>query len=65
MMQLAFKQRLGVSSERQQEANERIPELMATPAAMRLISAEPLLGPIDLNEVKFTLMPGFFGGALR
>jgi protein gp37 len=55
---------LGVSAERQREANERIPELMATPAAVRFISAEPLLGPIDLDGVKFTLMPGFFGGAL-
>lgn len=42
---------LGVSTERQQEADERIPELLQTPAAVRFISAEPLLGPIDLNEV--------------
>ncbi|SDD93288.1 protein gp37 [Bradyrhizobium brasilense] len=39
---------LGVSTERQQEADERIPGLLATPAAIRFISAEPLLGPIDL-----------------
>ncbi|RWD00137.1 MAG: phage Gp37/Gp68 family protein [Mesorhizobium sp.] len=39
---------LGVSTERQQEADERIPELLATPAAIRFISAEPLLGRIDL-----------------
>ncbi len=39
---------LGVSTERQQEADERIPELLQTPAAIRFISAEPLLGPIDL-----------------
>ena len=42
---------LGVSAERQQEADERIPLLLNTPAAKRFISAEPLLGPIDLNEV--------------
>lgn len=42
---------LGVSCERQQEANERIPLLLQTPAAVRFISAEPLLGPIDLHEV--------------
>jgi protein gp37 len=42
---------LGVSAERQQEANERIPELLATPAAVRFISAEPLLGPIDLSSL--------------
>lgn len=39
---------LGVSVERQEEADERIPDLLATPAAVRFISAEPLLGPIDL-----------------
>lgn len=40
---------LGVSAERQQEADERIPHLLATPAAIRFVSAEPLLGPIDLQ----------------
>lgn len=40
---------LGVSTERQQEADERIPHLLATPAAVRFISAEPLLGPIRLD----------------
>ena len=40
---------LGVSTERQQEADERIPLLLQTPAAVRFISAEPLLGPIDLE----------------
>jgi protein gp37 len=39
---------LGVSTERQQEADERIPHLLSTPAAVRFISAEPLLGPVDL-----------------
>lgn len=43
---------LGVSAERQQEANERIPHLLATPAAVRFISAEPLLGPISLKRIK-------------
>ncbi|YBW39306.1 phage Gp37/Gp68 family protein [Nitrobacter sp. TKz-YC01] len=42
---------LGVSTERQKEADERIPDLLATPAAVRFISAEPLLGPIDLERV--------------
>ncbi len=40
---------LGVSVEDQQRANERIPDLIATPAAVRWISAEPLLGPIDFD----------------
>lgn len=35
---------LGVSTERQQEADQRIPLLLQTPAAIRFISAEPLLG---------------------
>lgn len=39
---------LGVSAERQQEADDRIPHLLATPAAVRFVSAEPLLGPLDL-----------------
>lgn len=41
---------LGVSTERQKEADERIPDLLAAPAAVRFISAEPLLGPIDLKR---------------
>ena len=40
---------LGVSAERQAEADERIPDLLATPAAVRFVSAEPLLGPIDFT----------------
>lgn len=39
---------LGVSVEDQKTADERIPLLLQTPAAVRWISAEPLLGPIDL-----------------
>ena len=38
----------GVSVEDQRNADERIPLLLQTPAALRFISAEPLLGPIDL-----------------
>lgn len=37
---------LGVSVENQKAANERISLLLQTPAAVRWISAEPLLGPI-------------------
>jgi protein gp37 len=40
---------LGVSCESQEWADERIPHLLATPAAVRFVSAEPLLGPIDLS----------------
>lgn len=40
---------LGVSAEDQQRADERIPHLLETPAAVRFVSAEPLLGPVDLR----------------
>lgn len=39
---------LGVSAEDQRRSDERIPDLLATPASVRFVSAEPLLGPIDL-----------------
>lgn len=42
---------LGVSVEDQATADERIPLLLQTPAAVRWISAEPLLGPVDLDRV--------------
>lgn len=41
---------LGVSVETQQWADIRIPALLDTPAAVRWISAEPLLGPVDLTR---------------
>lgn len=41
---------LGTSVEDQQRADERIPELIDTPAAVRFLSMEPLLGPVDLTE---------------
>jgi protein gp37 len=40
---------LGTSVEDQQAANRRVPTLLATPAAARFLSCEPLLGPIDLG----------------
>lgn len=45
---------LGVSCEDQQRADERIPHLLQTPAAVRFVSAEPLLGPIDFAPLWFT-----------
>jgi len=41
---------LGVSVENQETADERIPLLLETPAAVRWLSCEPLLGPIDLLD---------------
>ena len=41
---------LGTSVENQAAADERIPFLLSTQAAVRWISAEPLLGPINLEH---------------
>lgn len=48
---------LGVSVEDQPSANERIPLLLQTPAAVRFVSAEPLLGAVDAS--------GYLGRAAR
>lgn len=40
---------LGTSVEDQQRADERTPALLKIPAAIRWLSVEPLLGPIDLT----------------
>lgn len=42
---------LGVSAENQKAADERIPLLLRTPAAVRFVSAEPLLGELDLTHL--------------
>jgi len=39
---------LGVSAENQEQAEARIPALLQTPAAVRFVSAEPLVGAVDL-----------------
>lgn len=44
---------LGVSVEDQQRSDERIPLLLQTPAAVRFISAEPLLGSVNLAQFVF------------
>lgn len=44
---------LGVSVEDQTRADERIPDLLATPAAVRFLSCEPLLGEVDLTRIDF------------
>jgi len=41
---------LGVSAEDQRWADVRVPVLLDTPAAVRFVSAEPLLGPLHLPE---------------
>ncbi len=40
---------LGVSVENQETAEERIPLLLETPAAVRFVSVEPILGPVNLT----------------
>lgn len=41
---------LGTSVEDQQRADERIPALLDTPAAVRFLSCEPLLGPVTISR---------------
>lgn len=41
---------LGVSVENQKSADERIPLLLQTPAEVRFVSCEPLIGPVKLAE---------------
>ena len=41
---------LGVTAENQARAEERIPILLSIPAAVRFVSVEPMLGPVDLNR---------------
>jgi len=41
---------LGVTAEDQPRADERIPDLLATPAAVRFVSVEPMLGQIDFSK---------------
>lgn len=48
---------LGCSVENQTTAEERIPLLLECPAAVRFISAEPLLGPVDLTRLAVGHLP--------
>ncbi|NUP08383.1 MAG: phage Gp37/Gp68 family protein [Polyangiaceae bacterium] len=55
---------LGVSVENQKYADKRIPQLLDTPAVVRWISAEPLLGPLEISEyLDGEYAPKDFGGA--
>lgn len=42
---------LGTSVENQEQADERIPHLLQCPAAVRFLSCEPLLGPVNLTQI--------------
>lgn len=41
---------IGTSVENQEQADKRIPHLLNVPAAVRFLSCEPLLGPVDLSK---------------
>jgi protein gp37 len=43
---------IGVSVEDQKQAEERIPGLLRMPAVVRFLSCEPLLGPVDLTQLR-------------
>lgn len=45
---------LGVSVSNQKNAEERIPLLLECPAAVRFVSYEPALGPIDFTSLKYS-----------
>ena len=60
---------LGTSVESQEFAAKRIPSLLAIPASVRFISAEPLLGPLDLSpwmtDLQWVIVGGESGGGYR
>ena len=49
---------LGVTAENQRLADDRIPDLLQTPAAARVVSVEPMLGPVDINNWLWADIPG-------
>lgn len=42
---------LGITVVNQAEADRDIPKLLSTPAAVRFLSIEPMLGPVDLTDI--------------
>jgi protein gp37 len=61
---------VGTSVEDQEWADTRIPKILATPATVRFLSCEPLLGPIDLSrylggEIGWVIVGGESGGGAR
>ncbi|MDB5730717.1 MAG: phage Gp37/Gp68 family protein [Variovorax sp.] len=49
---------LGATVVNQGEADRDIPKLLATPARVRFLSCEPLLGPVDLRCLRLPSEPG-------
>lgn len=62
---------LGVSVEDQKRAELRIPALRDTPAAVRFLSCEPLIAPVDLSpwldtpSIDWVILGGESGGGAR
>ncbi len=58
---------VGVSVENQRTANERVPILGQVPAAVRFLSCEPLLGPLqlDLTGINWAIIGGESGPRYR
>lgn len=54
---------VGTTAEDQQRADERIPHLLATPAAVRFVSAEPLLSHVTLRH-EWISPSGYMGNSV-
>jgi protein gp37 len=52
---------LGATTENQEEANRRIPHLVAIPAAVGFLSVEPMLEPVDVAP--WLVLPSYNGRA--
>lgn len=50
---------LGVSVENQEQADKRVPDLLMTPAAVRFVSCEPLLGEVRLDRIAVRSNSGY------
>jgi protein gp37 len=51
---------IGATVVNQEEADRDIPKLLATPARMRFLSVEPMLGPVDLTAEYLTAKLGAY-----
>ena len=49
---------IGVTAENQEQADKRIPILLDTPAAVRFVSIEPMLGEINLQKLHRKMVNG-------
>ncbi len=52
---------LGVSAESQEWADKRIPLMLDTPAAVRFVSYEPALGPVDFTNLQGLRFDSLYG----